>query len=105
MNKTCVRSKDNMNSIGDMPMLDHIQLKLTKALRADALSSLWGCDPTTCYTQLLEELPLQQAASACPSRENVSQQELTAIGQRSIDGFRELSTSTQFPKTIERHCV
>jgi hypothetical protein len=24
INKTCVRSKDNMNSIGDMPMPQHI---------------------------------------------------------------------------------
>ena len=74
-------------------------------LRKHLKSALAECDPTTCYTQLLEELPLYPAASACPLRENVSQQELTAMGQRSIDGFRELSTPPQFPKTIERHCV
>jgi hypothetical protein len=45
------------------------------------------------------------SALTCPLRENVSQQELTAIGQRSIDLFRGLSTPTQYPENIERHCV
>jgi len=59
----------------------------------------------TPLNQLPKELPLQQAASVCPSGENVFQQELTAIGQRSIDLFRGLREPTQFSKKNERHCV
>jgi hypothetical protein len=44
--------------------LDHIQLKLTKVTACQALSSLWKCDPTTCYTKLLATIETRQLYAA-----------------------------------------